>query len=409
MAVFEYTALDSKGKKVRGVVDADSEKAARSKLKKDGFFPTGISESRVKASKSGNPDRSRQLMQQRVSTGELGIATRQLSTLVGAGVPLVEALAALSEQLEHKYLKRVFSETCELVKEGTTFAKALGTYPKVFPRLFVKMVSSGEASGSLDLILDRLADMLEAQSDLQRKVGAALAYPIFLVILCLVAVGILMTYVVPQISEIFEGQGRVLPTPTLIVISISNAIRSYWYLGIGSTVLIGYFFNRYKESKKGRLQIDKLKLSLPMLGPLNLKVATTRMSRALATLLSGGVDLLNALDISKSILGNVVLEKAVSDAADGVREGKGLAAELKKSDKFPVLLTHLISIGEKTGELEKMLGRVAQSYESQTDAFLAAFTRTLGPLLILFLAVIVLGILLSVMLPMLEMSNIAPV
>ena len=405
MAVFEYTALDSKGKKKKGVIDAESAKGARQKLKTLGLFVTTLAETESQTP-SGSSKKITLSLGMRVKSGDLAIATRQLSTLVGASIPLVDSLRALSEQLDSQKLKRVFSEISDLVNEGSTFADALRKFPKVFPNLYINMVASGEASGSLDLVLERLSELLESQADLRRKVIAASAYPALMLVLCFLVILLLLSFVVPQITEIFKEKKQVLPLPTQIVIGMSNFTKAYWWAIIGCAVLALFGWKKWGDTEGGRRHIDSWKLHFPLFGQMNLKIATSRMARTLGTMLSSGVELLTALGIVKNIVGNVLLEEALENSIVGVREGRSLGAELRKSERFPKLLVHLISVGEKTGQLESMLLRAAKSYESEVDAVVSGLTKILEPILILFLAVIVGCILAAVMLPMLEMSSL---
>lgn len=406
MAVFEYTALDSGGRKKKGVIDSDSVKTAKNKLRTQGIFVTSIAES-----KSQNTSLFSSKLQMlsggvRVKAGDLSIATRQLSTLVGASIPLVDSLRALSEQLDTPKLKGIFSDISDYVNEGSTFADALRKFPKVFPNLYINMVAAGEASGSLELVLDRLSDLLESQADLRRKVISASAYPALMLVLCFLVVMLLLAFVVPQITAIFKEKKQALPLPTQIVISLSNFTQSYWWLIVCLVLIFAFLFRKWGNTAKGRKVLDTWKLKFPLFGQVNLKIATSRMSRTLGTMLSSGVELLTALNIVKNIVGNVLLEEAIDSSVVGVREGRGLGAELKKSGRFPKLLVHLVTVGEKTGQLEAMLLRAAKSYESEVDAVVSGMTKILEPMLILFLAVIVGGILASVMLPMLEMSSL---
>ena len=409
MAVFAYKALDSKGRSTKGVVDAENVRLARQKLRQQGIFPTTLTESnaqapatRALALTSGSAPKEK-----RVDAGNLAVATRQLATLVGAGMPLVEALRALGDQVDNVSLKQVVSQVGDQVNEGTTLAAAMREHPKVFPKLYANMVSSGEASGSLEIVLVRLADLLEAQIALKRKVGSALVYPVLMLVLCFGVIVLLLTYVVPQITQIFASRKAVLPLPTRIIIAASDFLQSYW---IQLTVLIVFgwiWFKRFKNSPKGRAKLDRLLLRLPLVGPLSLKVATARFAKNLGTMLSSGIELLTALGIAKNIVGNTVLEEAVEHASEGVREGSSLAGELDKTKQFPKLLIHMIAIGERTGQLEDMLLRTSNSYESEISALISSLTSILEPVLILFLAVVVGGILAAVMLPMLDMTSLA--
>ena len=406
MAVFEYKALNSKGRSQKGVVDADGIRAARSILKGRGLYPTELVESKEREHAKITISQVT-LPQKNVNPFHLSVATRQLATLISAGIPLVEALKALGDQIDHPRLKRVIASVSTRVNEGSTMADAMEDYPKVFPRLYVNMIASGEASGTLDLVLERLADLLEAQADLRRKVLSASTYPILMLILCFGVIGLLLAYVIPEITVLFEDQNATLPVPTRIVIFLSDAAKNYWWALV--FVLAGgtLTYLKYSQTPSGRRVLDSLRLRLPIIGPISVKVASSRFSRTLGTLLTSGVELLKALSIVKNVIGNVLLEEAVDEAIIGVREGKSLAQELGKPNLFPRLLTHMIAIGEKTGQLEAMLLRAAENYESEVNALIAGLTKILEPLLILFIAIIVGGILASVMLPMLEMSSLA--
>lgn len=407
MSVFFYKALNNKGRAIKGVIDAESIREARQRLKSQSIFPTEIKEGNAESKSSLQSIQVFGDRPTKISTSHLSILTRQFATLVAAGMPLVDSLKALAEQLDNPNIKKIIVDIRENVNEGASLADSLKKYPSAFPRLYVNMVASGEASGSLDMVLERLADLLESQAELQRKVLSALTYPILMLILCFGVIILLLAYVVPQITKIFEDQGAILPLPTRIVIALSTFIKSYWYLLIIAIVLGVVGFKSYSKSKKGQKNLDRLVFKLPVLGALKLKIACSRFSRNLGTMLSSGIRLLTALEIVKNILGNVVLEEAVDAAIVGVREGGSLAKELSKSQQFPQLLIHMVAIGEKTGQLEQMLNRAAKAYESEVNSAIASFTSILEPLLIILLAFIVGAILASVMLPMLEMTSLA--
>lgn len=406
MPVFEYKALSKSGRQLKGVIDADSERSARVKLKSQGIFPTTMLEGGAKEAAKDAQTSVLDLRNRRINATQLGLATRQLATLVAAGMPLVEALKALGDQIDHARLKRVIAEVGDRVNEGSTMADAMREFPKVFPRLYVNMIASGEVTGSLDIVLERLADLLEAQAALRRKILSALTYPILMLCLCFGVIVLLLAYVVPEITKIFKDQGQTLPLPTQIVISLSDFMKSYWWLVIASVLFVIVAIERYAHTPAGRKRIDRLRLKLPVFGPMALKVATSRFSRNLGTLLSSGVEVLTALGIVKNIIGNVILEEVVDDAIIGVREGRSLASELGKAHRYPRMLIHMIAIGEQTGQLEQMLLRAANNYESEVNSTVSALTSILEPLLIIFLAAVVGCILASVMLPMLEMNNL---
>ncbi len=407
MPVFEYKALDSKGRSIKGVVDADSVRSARQRLKGQGIFPTVLEEAQAKAARKSLFSGGETPKERKVDGGTLAIATRQLATLAAAGMPLVEALRALAEQIDHSSLKVVIAEVADKVNEGSTLAAGLREHPKVFPRLYANMVAAGEASGSLDRVLERLADLLESQTALRRKVRSALTYPILMLTLCFGVIVLLLTYIVPQITRIFADRGRVLPFPTRFVIEVSNFLQSYWIVLVILGALVVTGFKKYTKTPAGRYRYHALMLKVPMIGNFILKVSCSRFARNLGTLLGSGVELLGALTITKTIIGNVVLEEIVEKAADGVREGSSLALELDRSGAFPKLLVRMVAVGERTGQLEQMLLRAANNYDSEISAIVSSLTSILEPLLILFLATVVGGILAAVMLPMLEMSNLS--
>lgn len=408
MAIFEYKGLNSSGRQVKGVIEADGIRTARQKLRMQGVFPSSLIESSEKpAGKSWNVNI--EFRGRKVNTNQLAVTTRQLATLVGAGMPLVEGLKALSEQTDHARLRRVVADITDRVNEGSTLADALRAYPEIFPRLYSNMVASGEASGSLELVLERLADLLEGQAALRRKILSALTYPVLMLVLCFVVITLLLAFVVPQITAIFAERGATLPLVTQAVIFLSDIAQKYWWVMLTAAAGFVVVIQRYGKTEHGRKRLDALKLRIPLFGPLALKVATSRLARNLGTMLASGIELLTALSIARNIIGNVLLEEAVDAAIVGVREGNSLANELNKSKRFPMLLVRMVAIGEKTGQLENLLLRAAANYESEVNAVVSALTSILEPLLILLLASIVGCILASVMLPMLEMSSLAGV
>ena len=404
MPVFEYVALTTAGKKVKGTLEADSIRTARQRLRSQNVFPTTIQES-AEASKEKGKDVKRLLQSDRVSLKELTLATRLLATLSSAGLPLVEALLSLSEQLTHPTLKRNVVDIKERVEQGSSLAKALGAYPKVFPRLYVNMVTSGEASGTLDTVLDNLADYYEAQLELRRKVTSALTYPVLMFSFCILVVLLLVAFVVPGIVEIFIKQKLTLPLPTRMVIAFSDFILGYWWLLV--VALIGFVVGarNYYATENGRERIDSWMLKIPIYGGLYRKVATARVASTLATLLNGGVELLSALDIVKNIVGNVHMRRALEETRDGVREGRNLSKELSRSGYFPPLLCQMVGIGEKSGRLESMLNKAGKTFTSEANSSISGLTSLLEPFMILFLGMVVFMIVISVLLPATQLMN----
>lgn len=405
MPVYEYTAINQGGKKIKGSLDADSIRVARQRLRSKGIFPTDIKESSA-TSDSKTQDVSKFFQSSSISTRELSVATRQLATLITAGLPLVNALNALADQTESVILRRIVIDIREAVEEGSELASALAKYPRSFPRLYVNMIASGEASGMLDTVLENLADYLEAQVELRRKVNSALIYPALMLVVCSAVIIALFVFVIPKIVEIFEKQGTTLPLPTRVMIAISNALVGYWYLfilfGICAVILLRWYY----KQPEGRKRCDYFLLRLPIFGPLYIKVLTARITGTLGTLLTSGVGLLKGLDITRNIIGNVHVVSAMETARDGVQEGRGLAAELSKSGIFPAMMSHMIAIGEKSGELESMLKKTGDAYQRDVNASLEGLTSILEPLLMIVVGIIVLAIVISVLLPMAELINV---
>ena len=404
MPVFEYIALNQSGKQVRGTVDADSIRSARQKLRSQNVFPTDIKES-AQAAKQKTQDVQRFLKSDRVSIKDLTLATRLLATLSNAGLPLISALMALTDQVESTALKRIVVDVKEKVEQGSSLAKALGAYPKVFPRLYVNMVASGEASGTLDSVLDNLADYYEGQMELRRKISAALFYPIMMFGVCTLIVIALVSFVVPKIVDIFIKQKVALPLPTQLVIAFSNAITGYWWLLALLFAGLLYLAQHYYRQAKGRSKIDLYLLRAPLFGTLYRKIATARISSTLGTLLNGGVELLAALEIVKNIVGNVHLRKALEDARDGVREGKSLSKELARTGYFPNLLPQMVAIGEKSGRLEAMLSKAGKAFTNDVNATVAGMTTLISPVMTIVLGGLVFFIVMAVLLPMTQMMN----
>lgn len=405
MPVYEYVALNSAGKKMKGSVEADSIRTARQKLRGQNIFPTDIKES-LKAQTSSTQDVKKLFASDRVSLKELTVATRLLATLSAAGLPLVAALLALSEQVDSPSLKRVVVDIKERVEQGSSLAKALGVYPKVFPRLYVNMVASGEASGTLDSVLENLSEYYEAQLELKRKVSTALFYPILMFVFCILVVIVLVTFVVPNIVEIFVKQNVKLPLPTRGVILLSDIFIGYWWLILGAVIGLGAYIKRSYATPKGKAWFDKLFLTLPKFGTIYRKVATARIAATLSALLNGGVEVLAALDIVKNIVGNTHLKQALEEARDGVKEGRSLAKELSKCRYFPNLLSQMVAIGEKSGKLEAMLVRAGKTFSNEANASIAGITTLLEPMIMIFLGGIVFIIILAVLLPMTELMQI---
>ena len=404
MAVYAYRGVDARGKSVKGVRDADSAKALRNVLKRDGILATEILEQSEAARKAARDIDLGRLFR-RITQQDVAVATRQLSVLLRSGVPLVEALSALIEQLDHPELKTAFTDTRNQVNEGSTLADALKAHPKIFPSLYVNMVAAGEASGTLEEVLGRLAEFLDDQARLQSKVRGALAYPIVMAVVVVLILFLMMSVVVPKVTAIFENFNQTLPWYTRLLIFISDIFSNYWWL---LAALIGgaiYWFRRWKATDEGRKKWDLFVLEVPLFGPLLVMVAVARFSRTLATLLASGVPVLTAMDITRNVLGNTELMRVVEDARASVREGEGIAKPLRQGQRFPPIVTHMIAVGERSGQLEEMLLHVADAYDQQIEVRVGALTSILEPLLIVVMGAVVGGIAFAILMPLLRLNE----
>ena len=407
MAVYEFRGIQvATGKPVKGFRDADNAKSLRGVLRKDGILLTLATEESQKKKDKDKGKLNLLAFLARPSTSDVAIMTRQLATLVRAGVPLVDSVAALTDQVEKPVLVRVLTELRENLNEGTSFAKSLGKHPSVFPPLYVNMVAAGEASGTLEAVLERLADFMEGQARLKGKVSAALAYPILMVVIGGGLVGVLMVAVVPKVTSIFDNLGKALPWYTQLLIFVSNTLAGFWWLILGAIALGIYLFRRWKKTPAGHLRWDIIRLKLPIFGKLNLLVAVARFSRTLATLLSSGVQLLKAMEIGINVLENARLEQVVREAIGSIREGESIAVPLKRSGVFPPMMTHMIAVGEKSGQLEAMLENVSRAYEADVETRVVALTSLLEPIMIVALGGAVGFIAMSILMPLLQMNEL---
>jgi general secretion pathway protein F len=407
MPVYEYKALDSKGKSKKGIIDADSPRIARLKLRAGGIFPIEISEE----AQSKIPVSSREVkfsqVFQRIKMRDTTTMIRQLSTLIGAGLPLLTSLTALIDQVDNPSLKKVIAQIREEVTKGSSLADAMACHPRVFSNLYVNMVGAGETSGTLEVILSRLADFSEDQLRLRNRIMTALIYPVLMVFLGGGIVTFLVTYVIPTISEIFVEMEQALPLPTVILIGVSDFMRGFWWaLLFFMVVSLTGIHVFVRKTDQGRLLFDGLKLKVPIFGDLIRKSVVSRFSRTLGMLLNNGVPLLLSLDIVKGVVNNRIISNAIESVREDVREGENIAAPLGRTNVFPPLVIHMISAGENSGELEDMFFRVADSYDNEVETMISAMTSVLEPVLILAMGLVVGFIVLAILLPILEMNQI---
>ncbi len=404
MAVFAYKGVDASGKNVKGVQDADSAKALRAVLRKDGVFPTEILE-RAEAEKKAAREVNFKKLFSRVGPFDIALATRQLAVLLRSGIPLVEGLTALIEQLEQEDLQAAFTDARDKVNEGSSFNEALNYHPRIFSKLYVNMVAAGEASGNLEVVLERLAEFLENQAALNGKVKGALAYPAFMALLTVGILIMMMTVVVPKVTAIFEDLGQDLPWYTRFLIFNSNILIHYWWLlgilGVGAYIGV----KKWMLVEKNRALFDAKALKAPLFGDLLIKAAIARFARTLGTLLNSGVPVLQAMDITRNVLGNEELMRVVDEARESVQEGNGLSRPLKESGVFPPIVTHMIAIGERSGQLEEMLEHVAKAYDQQVEVKVEAMTKLLEPIMILVMGGMSGGIAFSILMPLMQIQE----
>ena len=411
MPVYAYRGMTNAGRATRGFVDADNAKAARAKLRRDGVYPTEINESgRSEAATAATPTAEQRRFAlslpsfRRISGMDLALATRQLSTLAGAGIPLVESLSALSQQVENPRLKSVLARVRDRVNEGSSLADAL-SQSGLFNELFVSMVRAGETGGALEQVLARLSDYLESQVRLRNKVGSILIYPAVMFGFAMLVVVALVTVVLPQITQLLTSLNQQLPFYTRLIIGLSNFFRAWWWAIITFVVVSAVSVRALLQTTSGRERWDHTKLRLPVFGRVVRMLAIARFTRTLSTLLSGGIPIVKSLDISKHVTNNVVISHAVDSAVESITGGASLAKPLRASGQFPPLVTHMVEVGEQSGELEAMLGKVADTYDEQVETSMTRLTALLEPMLILIMVGMVLVIIFATLVPLLQVTS----
>ncbi|MEZ5980606.1 MAG: type II secretion system F family protein [Planctomycetota bacterium] len=426
MPIFEYKAYAPGGATKAGVIDADSAKDARSRLRRDNLLVSQIQEV-ARRGRSKNPAKAakdakvrrpgvvdRYLEHRRMSrngaTGRdvelVSAITRQMGTLLGAGIPLSDALKAIIDQSESRRIESLFRELRERITQGTSLADALAEHPELFGDLYVNMVRAGEATGQVDIVLSRLADFIQAQRAMQRKVVSALTYPLMMMALGVVVVGILMTVVVPKITGMLEDSGQQLPATTQALMTVSGLFQNYWWLGLLGLAAISSLIGRLYRTKKGRLLIDRNLLRAPIFGELLRKRAVSRFTRTLSTLLSSGVAAVQALEITRDVVGNRVIADATEVIRSRILEGTDIATPLQQSGVFPAVVGYMVAVGEQSGELETMLDRIADAYDEEVEVVSERVLSVLEPMMIVVLACVVGFIVLSIIQPILQVGAI---
>ncbi len=409
MPVYQYRGYRNDGGAATGIIDAESPKIARVKLRKVGVFPTDMVEQGLATtdSSTGTSTRSTTSIGRSpaLSTTDVAMMTRQLATLLVAGLPLVEALGVMVDQTEKKSVKSLMADIREEIRGGSSYSAVLERYPREFSQIYVHMVRAGEASGALDQILFRLAEFLEKQLALKHKVTNAVLYPALMLIVGFTVLFFLMTFVVPKITAVFTSLKQALPWPTVVLMSISHFLADYWAVLLTVIGVMVWATRRAMKTEAGRLMADRWILKMPLMGEVARMVSISRLTSTLATMLASGVQLLDAMDVAKRVMNNRVLEQAVEGARQNIREGETIAEPLKRSGEFPALVTHMIAVGERSGEMEEMLRRIGNIYDGEVDRVITRFTSLLEPIMILVMGVLVFCIVVAILLPIFEMGQ----
>ena len=407
MPVYEYKGLNEAGEEVSGILDAENQSTLRQKLQSEGIYTTEIYEGEGAEAAARGREIDFGKYFERVSLRDIAVLTRQLATLLRAGIPLVKALNAINDQVQQDELKRVISDVRRRVNEGSSLAAAIGEHPEHFSDLYKNMVKAGESSGNLDIVLERLTEFLDDQIELRGKIIGAMVYPILMTVIGAILMALIFTFVIPKVTELFQDQDAALPFVTRVLIGISNLLSNWvfllFFIPAVAAAIAGFVY--WKNTPEGEHKWDRFVLQVPVVGGLVRMIAISRFARTLGTLLASGVPLLTAMEIVKNILGNSRLVDVVEEARVDIREGENIAEPLKRSGEFPPLVTHMISVGEQSGQLEQMLDNVAISYDQQVDQRIQALTTLLEPLMIVIMGVGVAFVVFAVMLPLLQLNQ----
>jgi type IV pilus assembly protein PilC len=399
MPDYIWTGVNRKGKKKKGEIEADSENFVRLTLRRQGIEPTKIKP------KPKDLFENVKFLQPKVTEKDIVVMTRQFATMIDAGLPLVQCLEILFSQQDNKTFKRILKNIKEDVEEGSTFADALKQHPDVFDDLFVNLVAAGEIGGILDIILNRLAAYIEKAAKLKKKVKGAMTYPIVVMVIAVLVVAVILIFVIPVFQSMFADFGKALPVPTQIVVAMSEFLKNYILYIIVGVVLLIFAFRRFYKTEKGRALVDKWLLKVPVFGMLLRKVAVAKFTRTLGTMISSGVPILDSLEIVAATAGNMTIEEAIRETRQSISEGRTIAEPLADSDVFPSMVVQMISVGEATGALDTMLGKIADFYDDEVDAAVDALTSMLEPFMMVFLGGTIGGLVVSMYLPIFQMAG----
>ncbi|MCK4605638.1 MAG: type II secretion system F family protein [Deltaproteobacteria bacterium] len=400
MPVFVWKGTTSNGEIQKGEIEAQDEQAARRLLRQQRVSPSKIN------AKPKDLLENIAFFQTKVSTKDIVVFTRQLSTMIDAGLPLVQGLEILASQQDNKTLKKILMDIKSDVESGSTFADALKKHPKQFDRLFCNMVAAGEMGGILDDVLKRLADYMEKALRLKRKVKGALTYPIIVLAISALVIGVILIFVIPVFEQMFADFGGALPVPTQMVVNLSNFVKSYSLVIIGVSVVMVFLFKKYYKTEKGRRLVDRLLLKSPVFGPLLRKVAVAKFTRTLGTLINSGVPILEALNVAAGTADNKMVEEAIYNVRSSISEGRTIAQPLGESGIFPAMVVQMVSVGETTGALDQMLNKIADFYDEEVETAVDALTSMIEPFMIVFLGGTVGSIIVAMYLPIFAMAGV---
>ena len=411
MPKFKYVAMSNQGKEVTGTIDSESTTIAIGQLREKGLYPTSVTleKGNAKAGVSGDKKNSFMSMEiklfspKRVKSSLLALFTRQLATLIDAGLPLLRSLNVLKDQQKAGCLKNTLGDVAISVESGASFSESLAKFPKIFTQLYVNMIKAGEAGGVLEIVLNRLAEFAEKSEKLKKRIKSAMIYPSFVISVAIAVLAFLVTFIVPKFAEMFYDLDLELPWMTSFLITISDICKKQWYIPISCVIAFVVFLKLVRRTKKGKYIIDKLLLNFPVIGTLIRKIAIARFTRTLGTLITSGVPILQSLVIVKDTAGNEVVSAAVEKVHDSIREGESIVEPLKVSKVFPPMVISMIEVGEETGALAEMLIKIADNYDEDVDAAVEGLTSLLEPFLIVFLAVVVGFIVIAMFLPLISL------
>lgn len=410
MPSFDYIALDARGEQTTGTISAKDENDAVTQLRKSGLYPTsigaGVSGSAKKQAQKAQKqrDKARGGAKGRVGAKTLMIFTRQLATLVEAGLPLLRGLSVLAGQEKNRVMQSTINQLADAVQSGSTFSEGLGQHPKIFDKLYVNMVKAGELGGVLEIVLTRLAEYLEKAQKLRNRIISAMVYPIIVMVIAVGILCFLLGFIVPKFKSIFDDmlQGRPLPGLTQFIVDASDIVKTKWWIILVAILLIWGIWRVFASSASGRKTVDGWKMKLPGVGPVQLKSSISRFSRTLGTLVTSGVPILQALNITRDTSGNLVVADAIDKVHEAVKEGESVVAPLEASRIFPPMVTSMVQVGEETGQLPDMLLKVADVYDDEVDNAVDAMTSMIEPVMIVFLALVVGTIVIALFLPMID-------